>query len=169
MAGIVYDLLDLLNHQKECYEGLCTLATYKTESVTNKDFEFLSQIVEKEEEFIGRLNLLDKKRESILKDIALVTGLKYEGITVTALVTKMGEDLEISQALIKVRTEILELMEKLKTQNELNKMVIETSMDYVNFTINAIKSTKMTQIPVNYGKPGEEETLQTRSLFDHKQ
>lgn len=169
MAGIVYDLLDILNHQKECYEGLCTLATYKTESVANKDLELLSQIVEKEEEFIGRLNFLDKKRESILKDIALVTGLKYEGVTVTKLISKMGEDLEISQELLKVRTDILELMEQLKSQNELNKMVIETSMEYVDFTINAIKSTKMTQIPVNYAKPGEEETLQTRSLFDQKQ
>lgn len=169
MAGIVYDLLEILEHQKECYEGLLTLANYKTESVKNKELELLTQIVEKEEEFIGRVNLLDKKRESMLKDIALVTGLKYEEITLTRLVDKMGKDLEISEALLKVRGEILELMEGLRAQNEINKMIIEESLEYVNFTINAIKSTKMTQIPVNYGRPGEEETLQTRSLFDKRQ
>lgn len=169
MAGIVYDLLEILKHQQECYEGLVTLATYKTESVQNKNLELLSQIVEKEEEFIGRLNLLDKKREGMLKDIALVTGLKYEQLTLTKLMEKMGMELEISQDLLKVREEILELMEQLKAQNEMNKMILEESLDYVNFTINAIKSTKMTQIPVNYGRPGEEETLQTRSLFDKRQ
>lgn len=168
MAGIVYELLDILEQQKECYEGLLTLANYKTESVKNKELQLLTQIVEKEEEFIGRINLLDKKRESLLKDIALVTGLKYKEITLTKLVDKMGKDLDVSVALIKIRTQLLELMEQLKAQNQINKMIIEESLDYVNFTINAIKSTKMTQIPVNYGRPGEEETLQTRSLFDQR-
>ena len=37
MAGIIYDLVDVLAEQKACYEGLITLATYKTEAVVEKN------------------------------------------------------------------------------------------------------------------------------------
>ena len=36
MAGIIYDLAEVLEAQKECYEGLVVLAQYKTDAVTQK-------------------------------------------------------------------------------------------------------------------------------------
>lgn len=169
MAGIIYDLEEILQEQKLCYEGLYTLATYKTEAVTNKNLELLQQIVDKEEEFIGRMNYLEKRREAMLKDIALVTRLPYKEMTVTDLVRKMGEDKPISQNLLKVRKEILDLIEQLKVQNEMNKQLIEQSLEYVNFTVNAIQTTQLSQAPVGYSKLGQEQMIDTRSFFDSKQ
>ncbi|MGL4346199.1 MAG: flagellar protein FlgN [Cellulosilyticaceae bacterium] len=169
MAGIIYDLEEVLQEQKLCYEGLYTLATYKTEAVMHKQLELLEQIVNKEEEFIGRMNYLEKKRESILKDIALVTGLPYQTLTITDLVRKMGKETEISEKLLDVRTQILEHIEKLKLQNDLNKQLIEQSLEYVNFTVNAIQTTQLSHIPSGYGKPGQPQTIDTRSFFDSKQ
>lgn len=169
MAGIIYDLEDVLEEQRLCYEGLCTLATYKTEAVMHKDMALLAQIVDKEEAFIGRMNYLEKKRESILKDMALVTGLDYQGLTVTDLIRKMGETSEISKALLKTREAILELIEKLKVQNRLNTQLIEESLEYVSFTVNAIQTTQLSHIPAGYGKPGQVQVMDTRSFFDSKQ
>lgn len=169
MAGIIYDLEEVLQEQKMCYEGLYTLATYKSEAVMHKELPLLEEIVAKEEEFIGRMNYLEKKRESILKDIALVTGLPYKNLTVTDLVRKMGNETEVSEKLLKVREEILTFIEQLKSQNELNRALIEQSLEYVNFTVNAIQTTQLSQMPSGYGKPGQSQTIDTRSFFDSKQ
>ena len=61
MAGIIYELIDVLEEQKECYEGLNTLATYTENAVINKNIEFLQEVVKTEEQFIGRINNLEKK------------------------------------------------------------------------------------------------------------
>lgn len=169
VAGIIYDLEEVLEEQRLCYECLCTLATYKTEAVMHKDLPLLAQIVEKEEAFIGRMNYLEKKREGILKDIALVTGLNYHTLTVTDLIRKIGEDKAISQQLLATRAQILEHIEALKKQNALNTQLIEESLAYVDFTVNAIQSTQLSQMSVGYGKTGQTQTLETRSFFDSKQ
>ena len=169
MAGIIYDLADVLTEQKECYEGLLTLATYKTQSVVEKNIEVLTQVVEREEAFIGRVQLLDQKRESLLKDIALVTGLSYEKLTITKLIEKVGQDKEMSQNLMRLRDELKGLIENLKKQNELNKKVLEQSIEFVEFTVNAIKTTQLTEVQVNYTKPGAMYEERTKSFFDQKQ
>lgn len=169
MAGIIYDLVDVLEKQKECYEGLLTLATYKSEAVTNKELEILTQIVQREEEFIGRANLLDKKREAIIKDIALVTSMDYKTMTVTKLVEKLGSKVEITEKLLETREAILEIIEQLKKQNELNSTLLKQSLEFVDFTVNALQSTQIIAPNANYSRPGEEKSLETKSFFDTKQ
>lgn len=169
MAGIIYELKDLLAEQLECYEGLCTLATYKTQAVANKEMRFLTDIIEREEEFVGRIQLLDTHRESLMKDMAIVMGLESRAITLTQIIDKVGKEQEVSQELMTCRTQILEAMAKLKEQNKLNKQVIEHSLEFVEFTLNAIKSTQYTQTSINYVKPGTDQQLESLSTFDQKQ
>lgn len=169
MAGIIYDLVEVLEQQKECYEGLHTLASYKTESISNKELDLLKQIVQREEEFIGRVNLLDKKRESVIKDIALVTGLEYKTITVTQIINKLGEKVEATKQLRELREAILELIEKLKRQNMLNEALLKQSLEIVDFTVNALRSTRIAGPSANYARPGNNYTAESRSFFDTKQ
>lgn len=169
MAGIIYELVDVLQEQKECYEGLVTLATYKTEAVVQKNIEVLGQVIEREEAFIGRVQHLDKKRESLLKDISLVSGLPYESLTLTLLIKKMGMDLPVSKTLYALREELIQEMEKLKKQNEINRTIIEQSMEFVVFAINAIKTTQLMDIQTNYQKPGATYEERSRSFYDQVQ
>lgn len=172
MAGIIYDLVDILEQQKECYEGLYTLATYKTQAIVNKEIDFLQDVVKREEEFIGRMAILDRKRETAFKDIALVTGLNPKNITVTIIVKKMGEDLDISKKLVKLRKELLDIIKKVKNENTQNKLLLEQSIEFVDFSLNAIKSTRFTPMEHNYSKASLQRTvaqnLDTISMFDSK-
>lgn len=169
MAGIIYELKDVLEEQKECYEGLCTLATYKTEAVIEKNIEFLTEIVEREEEFVGRIRVLDAKRESLMNDVAVVTGLKIGELTLTQIIDKVGKDLEVSQDLMICREVILNLLKKLKEQNEVNRQILGQSLEFVDFTLNAIKSTQYTQASISYVKPGVDQKLESVSMFDQRQ
>ncbi|ONI37847.1 hypothetical protein AN639_08745 [Candidatus Epulonipiscium fishelsonii] len=172
MAGIIYDLVDILEQQKECYEGLYTLATYKTQAIVNKEINFLQDVVNREEEFLGRMAILDKKREETFNDIALVTGLNPKTITITIIIQKMGENLDVSKTLVKLREDLLGVIKKVKRENDQNKLLLEQSIEFVNFSLNAIKSTKFTPMEHNYTKASLQQSLSqsldTISMFDSK-
>lgn len=170
MAGIIYELIEVLEEQKECYEGLYTLAKYKQDAVVAKDLVLLEEIVATEEQFVGRVSTLDKKREVLLKDISIVTGMDYNKLNVSNIVEKLGAENEVSQKLLVVKDELRLLIEKLKKQNELNTALINQSLELVDFTINAIGSTKGYVHVGSYNRPGEDlKTERQQSFFDKKQ
>lgn len=170
MAGIVYELIEVLEGQIECYEGLYTLAKYKQDAVVGKDLALLQEIVTREEEFVGRVSSLDKKREVLLKDISIVTGMDYNKLNVSSIVTKLGTKNETSQKLLKIKDELSKLIQNLKKQNELNTILINQSLELVDFTINAIGSTKGYTHVGSYAKPGEDpKSERQQSFFDKKQ
>ena len=170
MAGIIYELIDVLEEQKECYEGLKTLATYTETAVVNKNLEFLEEVVRTQEQFVGRLGILDKKRESLMKDIAIVTGMNTNDMTVTRIIDKVGSESEVGKKLTTLRSEIKALLSEIKNQSELNKVLLNQSLELVDFTINAIGSTKGYSHVGNYNRPGEDMSIQRQeSIFDKKQ
>lgn len=170
MAGIIYDFIEVLEEEKECYEGLNTLASYTETAVVNKNIEFLQEVVAKEEEFIGRVNLLAKRREALMKDIAMVTGLSHANLTVTEIANKIGIDSELGHKLIILRDGIKEQLELIKKQSELNKQLLTDSLELVDFMVNAIGTTKGYTHVGNYNRPGEEMSIQRQhSIFDQKQ
>ncbi len=170
MAGIVYELIEVLEEQKECYEGLSTLSDYTQTAVVNKNLEFLNEVVKTQEQFTGRLSVLEKKREGLMKDIAIVTGMDYKEITITKLIQKLGSENEAANKLELLKKEIKELLDELSRKSDLNKMLLEQSLELVNFTINAIESTKGYSYVGNYNRPGEEMSVERQqSIFDTKQ
>ncbi|OON95701.1 MAG: hypothetical protein ATN36_00925 [Epulopiscium sp. Nele67-Bin005] len=173
MAGIIFNLSDVLTDQIECYEGLYTLSTYKKTAIVNKDLDLLKEVTAREEEFLGRINILNQQRESILKDIALVSALDYKTITITTLVKKIGESKDISIKLLAQRDELHQVLDKVKAQNNQNKQLLAQSMEFVEYNLNAITSTQFEGMTPNYSKPkgfgnsyGGDDSI---SLFDFKQ
>lgn len=173
MAGIVYDLIEILEEEKECYDGLNTLANYTEHAVVNKNIEFLQEVVKTEEEFVGRLGYLAKKRDESMSDIAIVTGMKKETLTVSQIIEKLGKDTEVGMKLTKLRDEIKEAVEGIKRKTELNKQLLTDSLELVDFMVNAIGSTKGYAHVGNYSKPGEGDVgmniQRQQSIFDTKQ
>lgn len=170
MAGIIYELMDVLEEQAECYEGLNTLANYTENAVVNKNIEFLQEVVKTEEEFIGRMSNLEKKRESLMKDICIVTGIKQTEATITLIIEKVGADTEVGQKLIGLRDETKKQVDRLRRQSELNKQLLTDSLDLVNFMVNAIGTTQGYSHVGSYNRPGEDMAIQRQqSIFDQKQ
>ena len=178
MAGIVYELIDVLNKQKECYEGLITLAEYTKNAIVNKNIEFLQEVVQTEEQFVGRLSGLDKKRDSLMKDIAIVIGMDYKKITITAIIQKLGEENDAAKELTVLRKETKEFLEQLRKQSEVNKYLLNQSLEMVDFMINAVGSTKgyvhtgnYSSLHGNLNSDNEDimDMQRAQSIFDQKQ
>lgn len=170
MAGIVYELMDVLDAQVECYEGLNKLAKYKEQAIVEKNLQFLEEVTGTEEQFVGRLAMLDNKREVLMKDIAMVTGMNSKEVTLTTIAAKLSGQEEVSNKLTSLRDHIKSELTVLKRQSDLNKELLNQSLEFVDFMINAIGSTKGYVHVGNYGKPGEDQMVERQqSVFDHKQ
>lgn len=170
MAGIIYELVEVLKQEKECYEGLETLVSYTETAIVNKNIEFLQEVVKTEEAFVGRLSILGKKRDGLMKDIAIVTGMNVKNLTITQIIEKIGKNAEVGQELTQLRDEIKTYLNEIKRKSELNKQLLTDSLELVDFTVNAISSTKGYSHVGNYNRPGEDMAIQRQhSIFDQKQ
>lgn len=170
MAGIIYELVDVLEQEKECYEGLKTLCSYTETAVVNKNMEFLQEVIKSEEAFIGRLNVLGKKRDELMNDIAVVTGMKAKEVTVTKIIEKIGEQTEMGIKLSKIKADITAQLTEIQNQSKLNKQMISDSLELVDFTVNAIMGATGYAQTRNYNGPGKIEDMQRgQSMFDQKQ
>lgn len=170
MAGIIYELVGVLEQENECYEGLETLATYTENAVVNKNIEFLQEVVKTQEEFVGRLTILNRKRENLMKDIAIVTGMNAQALTITQIIDKVGAETEIGVQLTEIRNSIQERLAALRKQSEFNKQLLTDSLDMVDFTVNALRGNRGYGHIGNYSRPGEDVAEQRhQSMFDYRQ
>lgn len=168
MAGLIHDLITVLDQQKECYEGLLTLARYKTDSIVNREMEFLEEVLKREQEFIGRSARLEKNREMLLKDISSVLNTNLKELTISRLITMLDKTPDEQGELRQVREELLEIVEELKNHNRTNEGLLQQSMEFINFTLNALQS-RNTYSPGNYQNKGDEPEQESVSFFDTKQ
>jgi len=168
MAGLIHDLIDTLGQQKECYEGLLTLARYKTDSIVNREMELLEEVLKREQEFMGRSARLEKNRETILKDISNVLNINLKDLNISKLITMLDKTPDEQAQLRQIRTDLLGIVEELKNHNKTNEGLLQQSIEFINFTLNALQSMN-TYSPGNYQGKGDESEQESVSFFDTKQ
>lgn len=166
MAGIIYDLIDTLEEQHECYEGMLVLASMKENALISNDLENLVEIVEREEEFIARNNKLDKLRQGMMSDICILLGLDRNTTTLKIIADSINNNLDIKEQLNKLRVDILEVVDKISKQNSLNTTLINHSLEFTEFTINAIQGIRTGIQEVTYENPIRRYEQTTKSIFD---
>lgn len=168
MAGLIHDLIEVLDEQKECYQGLLTLAQYKTDSIVNREMEFLEEVLQREQEFVGRSSRLEKNREEILKDIANVLNINYKELTISNLILKLEKTPDEQEQLRQLRNDLLEIVEQIKEHNKTNEGLLNQSLEFINFTLHAIQS--MNSYPSSgYQDEGDDIKQPSQSFFDAKQ
>lgn len=168
MAGLIHDLIEILGEQKECYEGLLTLAKYKTDSIVNREMDILEQVLKREQEFIGRASRLEKNREEILKDISNVLNISFKELTIANLILSLDKTPDEQEELRQLRQELIDIVEQIKQHNMTNEGLINQSLEFIEFTLNAIQS--MNSYPSSgYQEQGDDKQQPNTSFFDAKQ
>ena len=66
------NLIEVLKNESSEYEGLLELSQEKTSYIVKGDLENLQKITDEEQEWVARLNRLEKKRVEVTADIANV-------------------------------------------------------------------------------------------------
>ncbi len=140
MASLIEELIKVLEETTGCYKDLKVVANNKKDVIIKGDVPSLQTLTDKEQGVAGRLLRLEKKRQELIEDVCLVTNKDPKTMTISALIEMLsGQDKEQSK-LEEVSTKMLEVIEDVKRVNDINKSLINESLEYVNFTMNAIQS-----------------------------
>jgi len=167
MSGLINNLLDTLDRQIFNYDELIALSGEKKDYIIGNKTDELSELTIKENAAAGKIQRLDKARGDLMRDIFKVIGRRNsDNLTLSDLADIINGQAEHGRLveLIKITREKLDTI---KSLNEQNRILIENSLEYIDFTINAIRGSLMDEQAI-YSPDGEE--LGTRqSFFDAKQ
>ena len=154
MAGLISNLIEVLQGQVELYQQISALSLLKKEHIIGNDIESLRKVVGEENAIVPKIMRGDKERERIIKDICMVLNKKEEDMTLSYLVTLMENQPE--------HTELEEIVEKTKAVvyelndiNEANKTLVENALSFIDYNINLLHST-FADTPASYGSNYEE-------------
>jgi len=144
---------------------LKNLRTIKKDLIINDKTTELSELTNKENAVVGKIQKLDKIRITLMNDITNVLGQNAR-LTLTELSELMKNQPEYERLYgLTLRTQ--ETLDELKALNDQNRMLIENSLEYINFTVNVIRGQALPEQAI-YDSSGEEIGLR-QGFFDAKQ
>ena len=168
MAGLINDLLDVLNEQAENYENLLALSREKHEVLVQNDVKSLQKITNVENIIVGNNQRLEKKRIKITGDISTVLGKENTDMTL-ALLAQLIQQQDEHPSLVNVMHRLRTAVEDLKLVNERNKSMLEFSMDYVDFTMNLVRGAVSDGIPAGFDSSINTPDAGRSTLFNARQ
>lgn len=171
MASLMEELLSTLGSELEVYKELVPVSEQKTGILVKGNLKEIEEITEKEQRIMERLNSLEKKRISILDNMAVVLNRKPEELNLVALSGILAGQPEEQKRINELHDELKKVGKRLVDVNQQNKALIEQSLEMIEFNMNFIQSTRMSPGSNNYTKNASafEGSADTLHNFDAKQ
>lgn len=172
MASLMENLIQVLGQESMEYEGLLTLSRRKTQIIASADLEELQKITDDEQEVVGRLNRLEKRRIEVTADIANVLNRDVESLKLSNLVEMMSARPEEQAKLADAHQKLKATVGELRRINEQNKELLESAVEMVEFEMNLLQAAKAAPETANYTRNAYNSGTQmgvTNGSFDAKQ
>lgn len=170
MASLMEELISTLSQEKDLYLALLPIAEEKTKAIVANDLEALQRITDKEQEAVDRVSALERKRGEVIKNMGIVLGRNPNELTLEELIKVAEKQPKERETLAELKDTLGKAVKKLADGNERNRMLIQHSLEMIEFNMNLIQSTRMVQ-GNNYTKnAGETDLGVTQTgMFDAKQ
>ena len=140
MAGMITELIAIMNEQVERHSELYGLSLEEKDAILQNDIETLQKLIDLKSMVISQNNRLEKKRLSLVYDIAEVLALPNKDLSFSELLQVLEGKPEQDE-LRNVGERLRDGLHKLKEANDINKELLETSIEFVQYSLNALRST----------------------------
>lgn len=160
---LLTEFKEIVKNQRDCYKDVLVLAKQKTDVLVSGDVKKLEEITEAEQVLIGKLGILEERREKILEKISLENEIGREKLTADYL-SKLP--LEDSKELSAVFDDLREILNQITLANKTNEQLIHRALDYINFSIGLL--TEAGTDSTGYGADGANATQKTYNFIDKK-
>lgn len=170
MASLMEELISTLRKEQEAYQGLLPVVESKTQAIVANDLTKIQQITELEQEAIGNIMVLEKKRAEVIRNMAVVLNKKATDLTLPNLIKVLERQPVQQQELKEIHTELTKVLKRVNSVNGHNKNLIEHSLEMISYNMNIIQSTRI--VPGNnYTKNAGQwdMTASQTGMFDAKQ
>ncbi|WP_434577717.1 flagellar protein FlgN [Thermoanaerobacterium thermosaccharolyticum] len=154
----INDLIDVLNGEMLLYKDLLDISSKKTDVIIHGKIQELDNMTKVEGSIICRLSKLEEEREKIL------SGYDDTGeITISELCKMLPED--DAKKLKKIQKEFESLLKALNERNDLNKSLLQQSIEFVNYSLSIISNNLIEDNGI-YGDNGS--VKHVSSIIDRK-
>lgn len=170
MASLIEELIETLNREDQIYEELLPVVEKKAQVIIKNDLEELQRITAAEQDFLDQITGLEHNRTKIISNIAIVMNRKVETLNLKAIVAMLEKQPVEQEQLGSLHDSLIRKLGRLKEFNMQNKMLIEQSLDMIEFSMNMLQSDRMA--PVNhYNRTASTQDipLSQAGMFDAKQ
>lgn len=163
MSKLIDQLLLALNKEQEIYNEVISLAKDKQIAIVNNDLNLLEVIMKKEKTYSISLVKLEQIRSKTIDQLVK----EYHMMEINALTDlyPFMSDQEVRKV-DSVRTKLINTVGLLGQKNELNRQLLEQSIEQVEFDLNLI--TTVGDGSVNYKETASDMDVERRSIFDRK-
>ena len=166
------NLIEVLEQESNEYEGLLSLSQKKTPVIVSGNLEELQKITDDEQELVGRISHLEKKRTEVTADIANVLNRDVNTLKLTNLIDMLAarpvEQAKLAEAHDRLQTAV----RGLQRTNEQNRELLANALEMVEFEMNLLQAVKAAPETANYTR-GAYNTGDTMGVpgggFDAKQ
>ncbi len=152
MASLMENLIDILEKENEEYVTLTEISKEKTPIIIKGDLEALNVITEKEQVVVARIQNLEKKRMTVMKDISEVTNRKGEELKLPELIKMMENRPKEKNALTRIHDRLKTTLNGIKLINNQNRELIQSSLEMVEFEMNMLQSLRRAPETADYNK-----------------
>ena len=171
MASLIDELISILNEELEVYNDFIPVCSKKTEIIIQNKVDEIQEISMQEQEYLDRIALLEKKRVTVMKNMADVTGKDYEQLSIASVIRMIDKQPNEQKKLSEIHDNLKSTTRKLVDINNHNKSLIQQSLEMIEFNMNFIQSTWMSPGNNNYDRGAGMiyEQLANNTMFDAKQ
>ncbi len=170
MASLIEDLITILEEENSEYEKLMDLSEEKTPVIIKGDINELRNMTMKEQTHTDKIASLEGKRISVVNDIGIVLNKDANKLTIKAIIELLKGQEEEQKRLSLIHDKIRRTLKDMVTINDINKSLIEESLEMIEFNINLINSFKQEPVVANYSKDAYNVSHQyPQSGFDARQ
>ena len=163
------ELVEILSQELEAYKEFIPISKEKTKAIVRNDIKDIQTITDKEQEFLDRINRLEKKREETIYNMANVTGKKAEELKISTIIKMLDKNPEEQKKLSEIYDNLKNTTKTLVDINKHNTSLIEQSLDMIEFNMNFIQSTWMSPGSSNYDRAAQADAEAYKGIFDAKQ
>ena len=152
MASLMENLIEVLDLESAEYEDLLGLSTRKTSVIVAGNTEELAKITDEEQNVVSKINRLEKKKQEVFTDIAIVINKDVNTLMLADLVEMLDARPQEQQKLARVHDRLRSAVHEVKRVNMQNKVLIENALEMVEFDMNMLQSLKAAPETANYNK-----------------
>jgi len=163
MSKLTDQLVLVLDKEQEIYDAVIKLSKDKQDAIVQNNIARLEDVIKKEKTYAISLAKLEEIRERVINQL-----LKYYDLrdinAISDLYVFMS-DKEVRE-IDGIRKKLVNTVNILSQKNEMNRRLIEQSLDQIEFDLNLI--TTVGDGSVNYEGTASDQEVERRSIFDRK-
>ena len=164
---VVQRLIGVLEQLTDIHEKLIECADRKREALIRNEVQDVAAATAKENQLIKSVEELLAEKQKATHDFFRSLGFQpVREVTITEF-SRLVTDSALKEALLAARDRLTATAERLKQKNELNRQLLEQSLDFINYSLDVLigpDDEPMYQNPMNKPKPG----VQRTGYFDSK-